>query len=261
MRDNKYLAWTSFILFILNVGILLTFVLFSSVLSDLIENPGVVILAIGALSLLGMILGILSFKAPQAKVGGIGGLVLLLLVLFTIPVGRETTVMSPQPETSDQEQAGHTGIAEIDTIIDTILAGNPQEELQLLQFSSLPCTHTDGLGGPPKCREGEEEGTEIEAFPFLGAEGNHIRRSEMGDWGGIQASGVYAIYRVSDQVYSDEAYPAGEYAIVFNAQNKEYFVTAHVRNGKIVRLDYNFGNLSEIDLERLASEIILTPQK
>lgn len=256
MRANKYLAWSSLCLFVLNVGILLIFILFSSLLSDLIENPGIVILVIGAFSLAGMIMGLLAFKAPQAKVGGVGGLVLLLLVLFIIPVGRETTVIPPQPV-----QAGHTGIAEIDAIIETMLSGNPQAEIQFLQFSLLPCTHADGLGGPPKCEPGEEEGTPIEAFPFLGPEGGHMRRGEMEDWAGIQVSSVYAVYRVSERVYSDDAYPAGEYAIVFTTANNEFFITAQVRAGKIVRLDFNFGNPSEIDLEQVASEVILAPQK
>ena len=258
MKDNKYLAWTSFVLFVLSLGIILLFVLFSYALG---ENPGVVVLAIGAFSLLAMIMGFLAFKVPQAKVGGIGGLVLLLLVLFITPLGQESTVMPPQPETSVQEQASLTGLPEIDAIIDTVLAGNPQEELQLIQFSTLACTHAEGLGGPPKCREGEEEGTKIEAFPLLESEGHHARRSEMNDWAGIRASAVYAVYRVSDQVYSDADYPAGEYAIVFLIENEDYLVTAHVADEKIVRLDTNFVSPFEINLERVASEIILAPQQ
>jgi hypothetical protein len=261
MRDNKYLAWTSFVLFVLSAGIILIFILFSSALSNISENPGALVLGIGVFSLLAMIMGFLSFKAPQAKVGGVGGLVLLLLVLFIIPVGRVSTFTPPQPEISAQEQTGSTGIPEIDTIIDIALADNIQDELQLLQFSSLACTRAEGLGGPPKCREGEEEGTKIEAFPFLGSEGHHMRRNEADGWTGIQASAVYAIYRVSEQVYSDEDYPAGEYAIVFLNENEESFVTAQVTGGKIVRIDDGFGDPAEINLEQVASEIILTPQK
>ena len=88
-----------------------------------------------------------------------------------------------------------------------------------------------------------------------------MRRSEAGDWKGIQATDVYAVYRVSEQVYSDEDYPAGEYAIVFLVGNEDYSVTAQVRDGKIVRLDTTFGDPSEIDLQRVASEVILAPQK
>lgn len=261
MTNNKYLAWTSFVLFVLSVGTIILFLLLATVFSDLIENPETIILVIGAFSLLGTIMGFLSFKAPQAKVGGIGGLVILLLVLFVVPAGRETSVTPPQPVISFQEQPGHTGIADLDLIIDTVLAGDPEDELQLLQFISLACTQVEGLGGPPQCREGEGEGTVVEVFPFLGPEGHHMRRSEIDDWGGILASDVYAVYRVSPQVYSDEAYPAGEYAIVFLTENEQFFITTQVTNGEIVRIDNNFGDPADIDLEQIASEIILAPQQ
>ena len=261
MSNNKYLAWTSFVLFVLSLGTIMLFLLLATVLSDVIENPGIIILAIGAFSLIGTVMGFLSFKVPQAKVGGIGGLVVLLLILFVIPVGRETSVSPPQPEVSEQEQAGLTGIAELDLIIETVLAGDRGDELQLLQFSTLACTHTEGLGGPPKCREGEEEGTIVEVFPFLGPEGHHMRRSEMDDWDGIQASDVYAVYRVSSQVYFEEAYPTGEYAIVFLTENEQFYLTIQVTDGRIVRIENNFGASAAINLEQVASEIILAPQQ
>jgi hypothetical protein len=259
MMNNKFLAWTSFVLFILNVITILLFLFLATALSELIENPGVVILVIGAFALLGTIMGFLSFKAPQAKVGGVGGLVILLLVLFVIPVGRETTVMLPQPQESFPAQSGHTGIAEIDLIIDTALADNLGDEIQLLQFTTLGCTHAAGLGGPPKCREGEEEGTVVHVFPFLGPEGHHMRQSEIDAWAGIPASAVYAVYRVSKGTYADAAYPAGEYAIVFLGKDERFFMTLQVANGKIVRIDNSFGDPAEIDLEQVASEIILAP--
>jgi hypothetical protein len=204
-------------------------------------------------------MGFLAFRLPQAKVGAVGGLVLLLLVLFITPIGRETTVLPPQPEAGVQTQAGRTGIPAIDNIIDTALAGTPQEQLQLLQFSTLACTYAEGFGGPPKCAKGEEEGTFVEAFPILGSEGHHARWSDLANWEGIRANDVYAVYRVSDQVYSDEWYPAGEYAIVFLMANESDYVTAHVTDGKIVRLDYGFGSPAQIDLEQVASQIILAP--
>ena len=260
MKDNKLLAWTSFTFFVLSVGAILLFVLFATLLADTIENPGIIILVIGVFSLLAAIMGFLAFKFPQAKVGGIGGLVLLLLFLFIIPVGRKSSITVPPLEVDTQGQNTRTRIADIDIVIDAVLEGNPGETLQLLQFSTLACTHADGLGGPPKCREGEEEGTKLEVFPFLGPEGHHVRKGEMSDWAGIQASGVYAVYRVSPQAFSDEAYPAGEYAIAFLDANEQAFVTvAQITDGKIVRIDQRFGNLTEIDLERDASEFILAP--
>ncbi len=186
----------------------------------------------------------------------------VLLALGTgIILIRGSSWTPSKPDTNSWEQSDHTGFAEIDLIIDTVLAGTPKDELRLLRFSTLACTHADGLGGPPKCGDNEEEGTKVEVFPFLGPEGHHIRRSEMDEWTGIQASGVYAVYRVSHEVYSDEAYPAGEYAIVFIDRDEPSFITAQVTAGKIVRLDYTYNDPSTIDLTQVASEIILAPQK
>jgi hypothetical protein len=237
MTDRKYLAWTSFFLFLLNVGLILLLVLASSFISDYIDNSLMIIYVIGSFSILAVAMGFLSFKLPQAKVGAIGGLVLLLLVMFIIPVGRTTSITSSQPKGSFQEQPDHTGIADIDTVIDIVLNGNPKDEFQLLQFTKMACTHTEGLGGPPKCKEGEAEGTKIEVFPFLGPEGHHMRYENLDTWNGIPATGLYAVYRVSSQVYSDEYYPAGEYAIVFLTDREELLVTLQVTNGKIVRID------------------------
>ena len=261
MRDNKYLAWASFALFALSAIITFLFFFLAALGIDFIENPGAIVLLVGAFSLVAAITGFLSFKLPQAKAGAVGGLVLFLMVLLITPVGRSTTVLPPQTDAVVQEQTSRTGIAEIDAVIETVLSGARQEQLELLQFSSLPCTQAEGLGGPPKCAGGEEEGTVVEVFPILGSEGHHMRRGEIDSWEGLPASDVFAVYRVSDQVYSDASYPAGEYGIVFILEEGEPAVNAHVRDGRIIRLDYLFVDPSEIDLEQLASEIILAPQR
>jgi len=261
MTDNKYLAWTALSFFILSVSMILLFVFAFTFISDTIENPILFMLTIGLFSLMAAILGLLSFKLPQAKVATIGGLAVLLLALFIIPVKGETTRTTTQPEINVQGQYFHTGVAEIDTVIDTVLAGNQNDVSQLLQFNSLACTHADGLGGPPKCTEGETEGALVDVFPVLGPEGHHMRYSDLDQWEGIPAKNVYAVYRVSANAYSDEVYPAGEYAIVFLTELDELLVTVQVTNGKIVRIDNNLGYPPEINLERDASEIILAPQK
>lgn len=261
MTDNKYLAWTSLSFFILSVSMILLLVFATTFISDTIENPILFMLASGLFSLIAAILGLLSFKLPQAKVGTIGGLAVLLLSLFIIPVKRETISTTPQPETSVQGQYFHTGVAEIDTVIDIVLAGNHKDVSQLLQFNQLACTYADGLGGPPKCTEDETEGAIVDVFPVLGPEGHHMRYSDLDQWTGIPATDVYAVYRVSPNAYSDELYPAGEYAIVFLTEPEELLVTVQVTNGKIVRIDNNLGYPPEINLERDASEIILAPQK
>jgi len=102
MTDNKYLAWISFSFFLLSVGAILFLVIASPLANEYIENPEIFIFAIGLLSLLAVILGIPSFKLPQARAGVFGGLIVLLLILFIIPVRRESGTSTPQPEISLQ---------------------------------------------------------------------------------------------------------------------------------------------------------------
>jgi hypothetical protein len=153
-----------------------------------------------------------------------------------------------------------TGLDEVDEIIDVVLAGDINEFQQKVKFTTSGCTHEMALGGPPKCRQGEGEGTLVEVLPFLGPEGHFLRRDELNNWPGIDVAGLYAVYRVSDEVYSTQDYPAGEYGIVFITKDPHfYLVTLQVKNGGIVRIDNNYSTPPEIDFERVAQEIILPP--
>lgn len=151
-----------------------------------------------------------------------------------------------------------TGLEEVDQIIDLVLAGDINEFRQSINFTSSGCTHVMALGGPVNCREGEAEGTLVAVLPFLGAgEGSQLRRDELNNWQGIDAAGLYAVYRVSDEAYSSKDYPAGEYGIVFRTKDPNTIVTLQVKNGSILRIDSLFGTPPEIDFESVAKEIIL----
>lgn len=152
-----------------------------------------------------------------------------------------------------------TGLNEIDQVIETVFKGDINEFRQMIKFTATGCTHADGLGGPPKCSEGESEGALVEVLPFLGPEGHFIRRGEINEWQGIDVSGLYAVYQVSENVYSDKDYPAGEYAIVFRTKESHTILTLQIENGSIIRIDYHFGSPPVINFERDAKEIILPP--
>ena len=138
------------------------------------------------------------------------------------------------------------------------------EELQSLTgYMLIGCTHTMGLGGPPKCEPDEAEGTLVESIPVLGAEGYHQRRENFEGWGGFDVLGLLAVYRVSPQAYSDEVYPAGDVAIVFLEAGGTSDLTLQVRGGKVVRYDFGFGGPLIRRIEHEVDEIIqplnLTP--
>jgi hypothetical protein len=155
---------------------------------------------------------------------------------------------TPEPITESNDR---TGIPELDNIIEVTLSGDVNELRSLIEFTQSKCTHAEGLGGPPKCRADEAEGTPVEVLPFLGPEGSFIRRSEIEDWKGVQAGRVYAVYEVPDSVYSDEDYPKGEYAIMFIEDSEHGFsITLQVTQGRIVRIDYGFSYPPEIPEEQ-----------
>lgn len=150
-----------------------------------------------------------------------------------------------------------TGLQDLDIIIDAVLAHDFDQLKKLTSYLVIGCTQADGLGDPPKCAEGEAEGTLVEVVPFLGPEGHHQRLAEYEAWQGPDVLGLLAAYHVSSGVYSEDAYPAGEYALVFlDAQNSTP-VTLHIKNGSIVRFDYEMDGLLEENIERGAEEVLI----
>jgi len=150
-----------------------------------------------------------------------------------------------------------TEIAELDAIIEAVMMHDIEALRGLTEFTLVGCTHQDGLGGPPKCAENEVEGTLIEVVPFMDTEGSHLRSEEYAQWPGPDALGLLAAYRVSPDAFSEPAYPAGEYALIFLEAAGRTIVILQVFEGRVVRFDYADGGTIESILARDAEEIIL----
>lgn len=193
-------------------------------------------------------------------------LMLVYVLAACSPRFSPTQAPSPEPQPTAAE-AYHpletqVGIEEIDQVTKAVASGNTEMLRSLVKFTSAPCTLQEGLGGPPKCREGEAEGTLIEVLPFLGGEGSFIRKDEIESWPGIEVAGLYAVYRVSPAVTSEQYYPAGEFAILFVGPKNRPAVSLRIGDGGIVRVDHILdGSLKSLDaiLQREASEVILAP--
>ena len=156
-----------------------------------------------------------------------------------------------------------TGVPVVDNVLTAVASRDPQELRALIQYTSAPCTWADGLGGPPKCRDGEPEGTLLEVLPFIGSEGGHIRKNEINNWKGINADALYAVYRVSDHALDEKYYPPGDYIIVFVPGEDQPVDALRVADGGIVRIDTILGEFPDslnVMLQRDASEVILAPK-
>jgi hypothetical protein len=159
-----------------------------------------------------------------------------------------------------------TGIPDIDNVLAAVAGGDPQELRSLIQYTSAPCTWREGLGGPPKCREGEAEGTMLEVLPFLGSEGSFIRRNEIADWPGIDASALYAVFEVANDAAREEYYLPGKYVALFLQKGSQDGVALHIMDGRVVRVDTMFSasqdsSKSFIEQDSLdTSKVILAPK-
>ena len=154
-----------------------------------------------------------------------------------------------------------TGNMDVDAVIAAVESEDPGQLQALIRFTTIPCTKAEGLGGPPKCEADEAEGTPLEVLPFLGPEGHFMREADLADFPGVSVIGIYAAYQLSDSAYSEESYPAGEYAIVFIGSDNQTHIVIHIRGG-IVRIDYLYPPTSiDETIQRDASELILAPMK
>jgi len=174
-----------------------------------------------------------------------------------IPAEPETAVAYYPPDT-------RVDVPVLDAIIQAVTTHDAERLQDLIHFSSMGCTHTLGMGGPPKCRAGETDGTPVEVLSFLGSEGSFLRKDEIGSWTGIAASGIYAVYEVNTAVISSEQdYPVGKYVILLVAEENQSLVAVRIGERGIVRVDTIFDSSPEslrALVEREASTVILTPK-
>jgi len=157
-----------------------------------------------------------------------------------------------------------TDIQTIDQVLSAIAAGDTESLRALIEFTNAVCTHQDGLGGPPKCREGEAEGMPVEVLPFLAGEGSFLHKDEIDSWPGIAASGIYAVYEVNvAAVTAEQYYPIGKYVILLVNGENQTATALRIGESGIVRIDAVFDASSEnLDamIEREASAVILPPK-
>ena len=172
-----------------------------------------------------------------------------------------TSIVTEEPTVPESYPLStRTNIADVDAVLAAVESGDAQSLRDQVRFTKVGCTKADGMGGPPKCREGEAEGTLVNVLPFLGPEGSFIYESDLSNFIPMPVLGIYAVYSVSDSAYAEEAFPAGEYAVMFTTAEDQIFVVYQIREG-IVRIDTVFSSSTrDTVIQRDASGLILAPQ-
>ncbi len=109
------------------------------------------------------------------------GLVTVMVFLFLAGCSSPTpTLMSATATDSEFPERGtETGVDELDRVIQIVQEGDMNALRSLVRYTQAECTFEDGLGGPPKCKEGEVEGETVEVLPFFGPEGHEEEAKEV----------------------------------------------------------------------------------
>src|SRR5215216_5366547 len=177
---------------------------------------------------------------------------------------KPTPTVQPIPTQPYYPLTTATGVQVIDQVLNAVARGDSQNLLSLVEFFEAKCTQQSGLGGPPKCREAEAEGTPVEVLAFIGSEGGHLRKDELENGLRIKATGVYAVYEVNTAVVSSEQYyPVGNYVIVFVNEGEHAATALRIGESGIVRIDEITDSTPEslrAMVEREALKVILAPK-
>ncbi len=143
-----------------------------------------------------------------------------------------TPMLTPTPATLP------TGISYVDKVIQSVLSGDLQAFKDQVVLRSVPCTKEKWLFSQPLCKEDEAEGTIVQTLPLLSDDMVHLRIDGIQAWHGLGDVQLYAVYRTGDYTYSDEYFPAGEYAVAFLSEGSEFAAILQVTQNGIVRIDF-----------------------
>ncbi|MGD8753630.1 MAG: hypothetical protein PVG14_19535 [Anaerolineales bacterium] len=200
----------------------------------------------------------------------IGFLIILMMVALLVSAcgqsaearGNSTDIFEVEIVQEDQEEIVESVIEEIKPVLIAIRGYGDRRSL--VEYVSTACTTADGMGGPPKCKPGEAEGTLVEAFPVLATEGHFVRPEDIDSALDFVIKGLYAVYRPLPKSEASDWWPTGEYALLFDREFNDIPnpVTALVQDGKLVRLVFSIGMSPAQILNGVPVEqIIITPEQ
>ena len=150
-----------------------------------------------------------------------------------------TATNTPQP-TATTDLRYVTDNPAVNATITALLDQDSETLMDALLLNSQPCTTEDGLGGPPKCPEGVNDGTVLSFFPVLGpGEGSQLPPDEVSRVFNYEQPDLFAVVLVKPPEYSDPSFPAGTYAVILDTEPMGFARTLRLnQQGEIVRVDY-----------------------
>jgi len=102
-------------------------------------------------------------------------------------------------------------------VVKAVTSGDPAQLEALIQYQKVPCISVpSGSGSPPLCKEGEKEGTPVDAIGSSSCERNYVRKDQLDSQNVLKnAVGLdnklWAAYEYTGDSFS----PVAKYFIIF----------------------------------------------
>jgi hypothetical protein len=155
------------------------------------------------------------------------------------PSPSEPTRQSPYPgpQVEFMQAEMRFGIPEVDRVLEALYV-SPDNLDTLIVYTKAQCTKTSGLGGPPKCAAGQNEGTTVEVLPILGPEGHFILKGSHSLAELLGQTHLLGVFKVVEDFKSEDYYPSGLYGIVLTQQDNAAIIVLRLNQDGIVRVDF-----------------------
>jgi hypothetical protein len=146
------------------------------------------------------------------------------------------------------DNAGRIGVPEGDVVVQAVLSGDQEALGRLVRYEAVPCTTGPvQFGGPPECREGEADGTVVDALRVASCEGHYARRDGIEQALGYLMAGKPKLYRVYQS--SPSTWLPGDYTAVFSVEGPEsgqvFGKALIIDDGEITSIDFGCGESPE----------------
>lgn len=189
----------------------------------------------------------------------------------TVDVGTpeplDDTSMPTAPASPDATQgageARRTGDPALDAIIEAVEERDIATLSGLLEYQEIGCTEASGMGGPPKCEEGQEAGDISRVFPFVACHASWTETPAqlLGQF--VNAvRGTYAVLETSTGFTLRGEWPAADTLIVFHYGDQQpqevqgAGARLHIANGRVVAWFGGCGDPPEAFLTVPTGEIV-----
>jgi len=169
---------------------------------------------------------------------------------------------TPAPDSSGYPPHWRTGDPWVDMVLEAFFSANRPRLAAHFQPYPVGCSiGPSGIPAPPRCGDGQAEGTAVDVFPVLLTEGIYVPKdglTAIADQMMANSPRLYAVYRQEPQPPARGTFPRGEYVLIFNAGGRGMEV--QVSGGNVLGVWFSSGQTAA-DMAALAptGNFILAP--